>query len=81
MTDNITNELLFETLKAIQSKLAMMGEDISDMKHRMTGLEHRMTSLDMGVAQVHGDFSGQSMRIDRLEGRLGRIETRLNLAD
>ncbi len=80
MTDNVTNELLFETLKAIQGKLAMMGEDIADMKRRMTALEHRMTSLDMGVAQVHGDFSGQSMRIDRLEGRLGRIETRLNLA-
>ena len=75
MSENVTNELLFETLKAIQGKLAMMGEDMADMKHRMTALEHRMTSLDMGVAQVHGDFSGQSMRIDRLEGRLGRISS------
>jgi hypothetical protein len=74
MTENVTNELLFETLKAIQGKLSTIGEDLLDVKRRIT-------SLELATSQVHGDFAGQSIRIDRLEGRLSRIEQRLNLAD
>jgi hypothetical protein len=40
-----------------------------------------MTSLEVSVANLHGDFAGQSSRIDRVENRLERIEQRLDLRD
>jgi hypothetical protein len=64
MADNVTNELLLETLKGIQAKLMTMGDDILDVKRRIT-------SLELATSNVHGDFAGQSVRIDRLETRFG----------
>jgi hypothetical protein len=39
----------------------------------------RMTSFEAQVANLHGDFAGQSLRMDRIERRLDRIEERLEL--
>ena len=51
-----------------------------EVKHRLTSLEVSVANL-RGVANLHGDFAGQSGRIDRVESRLERIENRLNLRD
>ena len=45
----------------------------------LSGIKERLTSLDSKVALLHGDFAGQSVRIDRIELRLERIERRLEL--
>ena len=45
----------------------------------LSGIKERLTSLDAKVALLHGDFAGQSVRIDRIELRLERIERRLEL--
>lgn len=39
MADNVTNELLLETLKDIQAKLNDMANDLSDVKADMRGLK------------------------------------------
>jgi hypothetical protein len=39
----------------------------------------RITSLEAQIAALHGDFAGQSLRMDRIESRLDRIERRLDL--
>jgi hypothetical protein len=44
-------------------------------------LSTRVTSLEAQVALLHGDFANQSMRIDRLDDRLARIDRRLDLVD
>ena len=73
MADNVTNELLLEHLKAIRSDIGALREDVADLKRRMS-------SLELAVSHIHGDFAGQSMRIDRVETRLGRIDDRLQLS-
>ena len=73
MADNVTNELLLEHLKAIRADISSLREDAGDLKRRMS-------SLELAVSQIHGDFAGQSMRIDRVESRLGRIDERLQLS-
>jgi hypothetical protein len=35
----------------------------------------------MQIATLHGDFAGPSLRINRIETRLERIERRLDLAN
>jgi hypothetical protein len=64
---------VLEHLRYIRAAVDGLREDAQDLKRRMT-------SLEMQVAQLHGDFAGQSARIDRVEIRLERIERRLELA-
>ena len=63
--ENVTMELLFETLKAIQTTLARHGEDLREIKERLGILEMQYASL--------------SRRVDRIEERVERIERRLDL--
>jgi hypothetical protein len=52
MTENVTNELLFETLRAIQSKLSQMSDDLIDIKTDMRGVKGYMAAfLQSEVAQ------------------------------
>ena len=61
----VTNELLFETLKAIQATLIRHGDDLREIKERLGILEMQYASL--------------SRRVDKIEERVERIERRLEL--
>jgi chromosome segregation ATPase len=71
MTDDATN-LVLEHLRHIRDAVDGLREDMQDVKRRLTSLESQ-------VATLHGDFAGQSVRIDRIEHRLARIDRRLEL--
>ena len=66
------DSLVLATLHRIDGKLDRLTDEVVDLKRRMT-------SLESSVALLHGDFAGQSARIDRIEIRLDRIERRLDL--
>lgn len=68
----ITNELMYEVLKQIHGSVALLREDVHELKQRMTSVEHRL-------AQIHGDMANHSERMDRIEARLARVEKRLEL--
>lgn len=61
----VSNELLYETLKAIQATLVRHGEDLREIKERLGLLEMQYASL--------------SRRVDKIEERVERIERRLEL--
>ena len=63
----ITNELIFETLKAIRATLARHGDDLREIKERLGILEMQYASL--------------SNRVDRIDQRLDRVERRLELIE
>lgn len=73
MNDEPDN-LIVRYLRRLDEKVDHMMEDLRDIKQRLS-------SLEVSVALVHGDFAAQSQRIDKLEGRLDRIEQRLDLRD
>jgi uncharacterized coiled-coil protein SlyX len=54
-------------------------DGLQDLGRRVTSLEMPVASLHRAVGLLHGDFAGQSARIDRIEHRLDRIERRLDL--
>jgi len=70
----ITNELMHEVLRSVQAQVALIREDVSSIKARLT-------SLDARVGLIHTDMAHLSDRMDRLESHMGRVETRLNLID
>jgi polyhydroxyalkanoate synthesis regulator phasin len=70
----ITNELMYEVLKSIQTQVALVRENVDSIKARLT-------SVDTRLGLVHTDMANQAERLDRLESRMARVESRLNLTD
>jgi predicted nuclease with TOPRIM domain len=69
-----TSDLILEHLRTLRLEVGELRADVRDMRGRLT-------SLEVSAANLHGDFAGQSERIDRVEGRLERIENRLLLRE
>jgi predicted nucleic acid-binding Zn-ribbon protein len=61
----VTNELIYETLKAIQATLVRQSDDLREIKERLGILEMQYASL--------------SRRVDKIEERLDRVERRMDL--
>ncbi len=74
MSETVTNELLLEHLKAIQTRLASMAGDIADLKSGILGLKSHMAGF-MRSEVV------QDSAIAALTTRLERVERRLELRD
>lgn len=74
MPGAVSNELIYEVLKAVQAQVSLLRDDMDSVKARLT-------SIDSRLGLVHTDMAHQSMRLDRLELRVGRIERRLELAE
>lgn len=72
MSDNVTNELLFETLKAIQAKLSQMADDMVDLKSDMRGVKGHMAAFMQSELAQDGALAS-------IQARLGRIGCRLEL--
>jgi len=70
MTDNVTNELLLETLKAIQSKLAVMAADIIDLKTDMRGVKGHMAAFMQSEVSQDSALASIQSQIERIERRL-----------
>lgn len=62
MTDNVTNELLLETLKAIQTKLSDMASDLHDLKADMRGIKGHMAAFMQIPRNRQADLAGHSSR-------------------
>ena len=74
MVDNVTNALILEHLKAIQSKMSVVSFDLSDVKTDVRSMKSHMAAfLQAEVAQYNA--------IASIQARLDRIEQRLNLQD
>ncbi|MBA4748136.1 MAG: hypothetical protein H2056_05430 [Sphingopyxis sp.] len=74
MTENVSNELLYEVLKRIQ-------QDVSDIKGDISHLQTRATAVDEHIGGLFITVSGNNNRLDKVAERLERIEKRLDLTD
>ena len=64
---NSTDNLVLEHLRAIRGTLDRHTQDLHEIKGRIGLLEEQ--------------YAGLSRRVDRIDERVGRIETRLDLQD
>lgn len=67
MSDKVTNELIYETLKRMQEVLALHTQYHLETKERLGFLEQQYASI--------------SRRVDRIDERLERVERRLDLVE
>jgi hypothetical protein len=64
MPDPITNELLFEIMKAVQADVEVMRREGGELKADMATLSARVTAA---LALVHTDLDLLSERLDRMK--------------
>ncbi len=69
-----TENLVLEMLRRIRASQERMELDVIDIKSRLTGVE-------ISVGQLTSQLATQSLRLDRIEERVARIERRLDLVD
>lgn len=74
MSDKVTNELIYETLRRMQETLALHTQYHLETKERLGLLEYQVGGLTAQYASV-------SKRLDRVDERLTRIEKRLDLVE
>jgi hypothetical protein len=69
-------QLILRLLQALQTELRSFHAEVIE---RLGRLERVTADLKNEVAALHGDFAGQSVRMDGMNARLERVERRLDL--
>ena len=69
----ISNELIYEVLKNVQSRVGNLEDGMKDVKNELVGIREHQIATQKEVANIYG-------RLGSIEGRLERVETRLNMA-
>lgn len=68
--DNVTNELLLEHLKAIQTKLQEQGERLSRIEAELRTTKAHVAALVQADLNRDTDYASLLLRIERIERRL-----------
>jgi division protein CdvB (Snf7/Vps24/ESCRT-III family) len=82
MTDDQRADLMLEIAKKVQNEIALMRREQSSLSTRMLAMEDYqrgiITSLQGVVTSIHGiegDIVDLKDRVDRIEHRLGLMDT------
>ncbi len=77
----VTAELVFEVLKAVQARLAQVDGKIDELKQEMQASRTSQNGIRQEITSVFQEISGVHATLVRHEGRLDRIERRLEFND
>jgi len=78
---DVTPDLIFEVLKAVQARLAQVDGKIDELKQEMQASRTPQNGIRQEITGVFQEISGVHATLVRREGRLDRIEKRLELND
>ena len=78
---DVTAELMFEVLKSIQARLAQVDGKIDELKQEMQASRTSQNGIRHEITSVFQEISGIHATLVRHEGRLDRIERRLERSD
>jgi septal ring factor EnvC (AmiA/AmiB activator) len=78
---DVTPELMFDVLKSIQARLAQVDGKVDELKQEMQASRTSQNGIRQEITSVFQEISGVHATLVRHEGRLDRIESRLELND
>lgn len=81
MPEAVTNELIYEVLKKVQTDLAEVKATQADHSRQFIRVREDINSLRGDVHGLHSDDLRRERMQEKLDLRLQRIEKRLNLND
>ena len=74
------DSLIIEHLRHIRGRVDQIADDVTDLKHRISGLETAMVLVKREVTASDETDVRLQMSIDKLVERIQRIEKRLELS-
>lgn len=80
MPEKVSNELIYQVLKNMQTGINNLEEDTTEIKLRLSGLESGFARLHSDNSGLHEDSATQHVRYDRLLERIKQIEKRLDIS-
>ena len=75
----VSSELIYEVLKSLQARLAQVDGKIDELKQEMQASRTSQNGMRQEITSVFQEISGIHATLVRHEGRLDRIERRLEL--
>ena len=76
-----TADLMLEVLKSVQARLAQVDGKLDEQKQEMQASRTSQNGIRHEITSVFQEISGIHATLVRYEGRLDRIERRLELSD
>jgi DNA anti-recombination protein RmuC len=71
---DVSNELIYEVLKQIQDRLGNVDSKVTELKGEMQAFRGHLVSMQQDVHNIY-------TILDCHDGRLGRIESQLSIAE
>jgi tetrahydromethanopterin S-methyltransferase subunit G len=76
-----TENIVIAHLRHIRDRVDRIGDDVDDLKSRLSSLEHTVAGVRRDLAHMYGEVVEQHARYDGIAKRVDRIEQRLELQD
>jgi chromosome segregation ATPase len=70
----ITNELMFEVLKTIQSRLTNIETGIREIRSELVAIRGHLVATQQDVANLYSGQAGIELRLEHIERRLDIAE-------
>lgn len=77
----VTNELIYEVLKAVQARLANIEHKMGEVDTRLVSMSGQLRGLASEVSAAHTDIANVYQTLGHIDGRLIRIERRLEMIE
>ena len=77
----VTNELIYEVLKSMQGRMSNIEHKLGEMDTRLTSISGQLRGLSLEMNAAHTDLANVYVSLGHLDGRLMRIERRLDIVE
>jgi hypothetical protein len=77
----VTNDLIYEVLKGMQARLGNLEESVREVRGEVRALRSAITAIDNRMGAFHMDLANLYEASGAMEGRMSRIERRLEITD
>lgn len=71
---NVTNDLLYEVLKAMQTRLDRLDDSMGGVKGELQAIRGHLSATSQDISTIYQITTRQDQRLERIETRLGLLE-------
>ena len=79
MTENVTNELIYDVMKAMQARLGNMEESMREQRGQLAAIRNDLHSIRMEITVVKTDVSNIYQTNGAFDSRMARVERPLEI--
>ena len=77
----VSNDLIYEVLKAMQTRLGTLDEGLREVRGELKGMRISLQAQQVQMNAVQTDVGNLYEAFGTLDSRLARIEPRLDITD